>query len=89
MDRESASEFKSQFIARTAFARDATGMSQEKMAEALGLTQGVYSKYESRTPLPHNLVLQFCALCNVTPAWLYTAVVPMAGKAPRRRRAAG
>lgn len=77
---------KEQFLARTAFAREAAGLSQEEIAEKLGIAQSLYSKYEVRSPLPHDLVLAFCALCDVTPGWMYTAVVPARTKVKRPRR---
>lgn len=77
---------KEQFLARTAFAREAAGLSQEEMAKELGIEQSLYSKYEIRSPLPHDLVLAFCALCDVTPGWMYTANVPARVKAKRTRR---
>jgi transcriptional regulator with XRE-family HTH domain len=80
------SQFKAMFLARTALAREKAGYTQESMAEALGMDQSKYSKYEIRTELPHHLVIPFCSLCNVTTAWLFTAVVEVREPKPRRRR---
>jgi DNA-binding XRE family transcriptional regulator len=82
------SEFKRQFLARTAIARDKAGYTQETMAGALGMEQSKYSKYEVRTALPHHLIVQFCSLCEITTAWLYTAAVEVPAAKPRRRRKA-
>jgi DNA-binding XRE family transcriptional regulator len=82
----SRTSFKEQFLARTAHARETAGFTQEDMAAKLGITQALYSKYETRTPLPHDLVLIFCAMCEVTPGWMYTAVVPVRVKPKRTRR---
>lgn len=82
---------KEQFLARTAHARETARFSQEEMAEKLGIAQSLYSKYEIRTPLPHDLMLAFCALCDVTPGWMYTAIVPARVKvkrAPRKKKLA-
>lgn len=86
IDRQSISHFKALFVARTALARERTGRSQEQMATDLGISQPTYTKYESRTPLPHYLVPQFCMLCEVTPQWMYTAAVEIKIAKPRRRR---
>lgn len=83
---QSVSDFKKMFIARTAYARERSGKSQDEIAAELGMLQPTYSKYEIRTPLPHHLVMAFCALCDVTPAWLYTAAVPIAAAKPKRTR---
>jgi len=80
------SQFKSLFLARTALARENAGLTQEQMAEALGMEQSKYSKYEVRTELPHHLIIPFCSLCSVSPAWLFTAVVEPRENKPRRRR---
>lgn len=81
--------FKQQFLARTALARERSGRSQEDMAKDLGISQGTYHKYETRTPLPHSLIPAFCTLCRITMEWLYTAAVELPEpkpRAPRRRR---
>lgn len=80
------SQFKALFLARTALAREKAGYTQESMAEALGMDQSKYSKYEVRTELPHHLIIPFCSLCDVSPAWLFTAVVEAREPKPRRRR---
>jgi hypothetical protein len=87
-DKPSTSLFKQMFLARTALAREKAGKSQEQMAAELGVAQGTYHKYESRTPLPHHLIPQFCMLTDITPQWLYTAAVEIREAKPRRRRQA-
>lgn len=83
----SDSQFKRQFLARTAFAREKAKFTQETMAAALGIEQSKYSKYEVRTMLPHHLVVPFCSLCEVTQAWLFTAAIEIKETKPRKRRA--
>ncbi|PPQ42123.1 hypothetical protein CKO39_18205 [Rhodopseudomonas palustris] len=56
------------------------------MADALGVEQSHYAKYETRSPLPHHLIVPFCTLCEITPAWLYSAAITGAERKPRRRR---
>lgn len=76
------STFKDQFTARVAYARHKAGYTQVTMAEALGLgaaddpsAQGKYHKYEKRSLMPHHLIPQFCALCDITVGWLYNGPV--------------
>jgi transcriptional regulator with XRE-family HTH domain len=76
------STFKDQFTARVAFARHKAGYTQATMAEALGFgpaddskAQGKYHKYEKRSMMPHYIIPQFCALCDVTVGWLYNGPV--------------
>jgi hypothetical protein len=70
--------FKDQFTARVAYARHNAGYTQASMAQALGFgdaddasAQGKYHKYEKRSLMPHYLIPQFCALCDITVGWLY------------------
>lgn len=56
------------------------------MADALGLEQSHYAKFETRSPMPHHLIIQFCTLCEITPAWLYSAAIPVKQTPPRKRR---
>ncbi len=60
------------FIARTKSAREAAGKTQAEMAELMGTMQGTYKMWETRTPLPHHLILTFCELCQVDLDWLFT-----------------
>ena len=78
MTKDGPTTFKEQFTARVAFARHNAGYTQATMGEALGFgevsdpsTQGKYHKYEKRSMMPHHLIPQFCALCDVTVGWLY------------------
>jgi hypothetical protein len=70
------SEFLAGFLGRTVAARKIKFNSQAEICIALGWTeedQATYGKYETRTPLPHNLISQFCAICGVSVDWLITA----------------
>jgi DNA-binding XRE family transcriptional regulator len=84
--KPSDSEFKRAFLARTAAAREKADYTQETMAAALGMEQSKYSKYEIRSMLPHALMIQFCALCHIDMAWLYTAAIEIPAAKPKRRR---
>jgi repressor LexA len=74
-------------IERTRKARvDAGYKSQAAMALALGIEITTYPKYETRTPIPQNLIPQFCALTKVSPQWLltgheeYSGMITLPGK---------
>lgn len=69
---ENASGYKSGFIARTQYARERSGLTQEQMAALLGIKQDVYKQYEVRTPLPHRFVEAFCIATRVTEKWLFS-----------------
>jgi ribosome-binding protein aMBF1 (putative translation factor) len=56
------SRFKKAFLARTKRAREAAGLTQEELAQRLGIRQDKYAKYETRSPLPHQYVARFCEI---------------------------
>lgn len=70
--RERSRDFKEAFIRRTAEARERRGLTQEEMATLLGLSQGTYKQYETRSLLPHRLIVPFCIATGVELAWLFT-----------------
>lgn len=76
-----ASQFQSQFCARTKLARQEAGHTIESMATALVILKTTYAKYEYRTPMPHHLVERFCLITQVDIDWLYTGTT----RAPRSR----
>ncbi len=96
------SDFKEEFLARTAYARHNAGFTQASIAIEMGLAAeddskaaSAYQKYETRSPLPHHLIPSFCALTNVTIGWLYSGPaverpVEKRGRKPKtvKRRAA-
>ena len=62
MPKTAPKQFNEAFCTRTRELREATGMSQIEMAGALGVSAEAYRKYEKRSPLPHYLVIRFCAI---------------------------
>lgn len=66
------SEAKSDIIQRTKDAREESGLSQSQLAQMLGVSVSAYQKYEQRSPLPHELIQQFCVIVQKDPAWLLT-----------------
>lgn len=71
-DRMSESEEKAAFIQRVKLARMARYDAQKPMITILGIDQGTYKQYETRTPLPHRLIPKFCAATGVSLEWLLT-----------------
>jgi hypothetical protein len=41
------------------------------MAEALSIPAGTYTRYETRTMMPHHLIPRFCQLTGVNADWLF------------------
>lgn len=95
-DRMSETEEKLAFIGRVKRARMARYDTQKPMCTILGIDQGTYKQYETRTPLPHRLIPKFCAATGVDMEWLLTgegkgpveADVPPPQKRPRKLRRA-
>jgi transcriptional regulator with XRE-family HTH domain len=75
-DSETETQYKQAFIKRVKAAREATGMKQWQVAEALGMPQDKYKQYETRTLLPHHLIARFCILTRITTEWLLTGRGP-------------
>lgn len=89
MDRMSETEEKAAFIRRTKLAREARFPTQNPMLTILGVEQGTYKQYETRTPLPHRFIPKFCAATGVSLEWLLTgegkgpAITPILQPAPK------
>lgn len=71
---------------RTKEARLARGWSQAEIANFLGIDVEAYKKYETRTPLPHHLVEQFCTLTGIEIGFYMTGRMPQ--KVAVKKRAA-
>ena len=67
-------QFEKEFIARVRTARKRRFTTVENLLEAMGYAgeQPRFSKYESRTVLPHEFIAQFCAATGVSIPWLFT-----------------
>jgi hypothetical protein len=83
--KQPLSKFEQDFIARTARARIARGITQQVMADGLGIPQDRYKNYESGRLLPHEFIPQFCLICGCDPTWLFTAT----GQPPVQRQPEG
>ncbi len=79
MERMSETEERLAFVRRVRTARMARFDTQKPMITILGLDQGTYKQYETRTPLPHRFIPKFCAATGVEIDWLLTGE----GEGPR------
>jgi transcriptional regulator with XRE-family HTH domain len=75
-------EFEELFVARTKALRVHAGMTAQQMATALGVPFERYKKYESRTPLPHELIEQFALITRVSVEFVMTGRRVGAGPHP-------
>ncbi len=71
-DRTSETEEKLAFIGRVRLARMARFDTQRPICTILGIGQGTYKQYETRTPLPHRYIPKFVAATAVSFEWLLT-----------------
>lgn len=72
--------FNDAFLERVKDLRKRRGWTQEQMAQALGIPDKRYSKYETRSPLPPYLIEHFANLTGVSIEFLLT------GREARPRR---
>ena len=72
MSKEAQTQFETEFKSRVKMAREDKGLSQVQMAKALGIDQGKYKQYETRSMLPHEYIEQFLLVTGKTYEWLFT-----------------
>ena len=65
MNKEIRKKQTTAIIARVRNKRIKAGYTQESIAKRLGIGKATYAKYESRSPLPIDLLYPFCKLCKV------------------------
>lgn len=71
--RTTPAAYKKAFLARTKAVREAAGLTQEQVANRLGLAgRDYYSIYERRTMLPHEYIAPFADLCRTSCHFLLT-----------------
>lgn len=63
--------FKREFCQRLKAARIMAGYEQAEFAKELGLLPNTYSKYESRSLLPHYLIPKACELLEIETEMLF------------------
>lgn len=73
MAQDTPAIYKQEFCARTKRFRLRAGYkNRTEFAGLLGVSPENYAKYETRTPLPHHLVADFCAVTNTHPWELFS-----------------
>lgn len=82
-------EYRDAFTTRVYSAREHAGLTQDEIAHLLQTTQTTYSKYETRSLLPHRNIWSFCLACKVSVEWLVTGQgrgVALLSKPPAAKR---
>lgn len=67
----SPAAYRAAFFKRVRTARELYSDSPQDMARALGVPYGTYTRYETRTMLPHHLIPRFCQITGITAEWLF------------------
>lgn len=75
----SPAAYRAAFFKRVKTARELYTEDYKVMAHALGIQEGTYYRYETRTMLPHHLIPRFCQLTGVNADWLFNG--PTAARA--------
>ena len=65
--RATPAAFKKAVCKRVMAARIAAGLRHEDIAQALGMSLDSVKRWESRSLIPHDLILPFCQLTNTKP----------------------
>lgn len=87
-DKLTPASYRATFYKRVKTARELYTDDYKAMARALGIAEGTYYRYETRTMLPHHLIPLFCQITGVTADWLFKG--PSAARAlPSPRAATG
>lgn len=84
-----ATAYLQEFTTRVYSAREHARRTQEDVAHALQTTQTTYSKYETRSLLPHRHIRTFCLICQISVEWLVTGQgrgVPLLAKPEPKHR---
>lgn len=79
--------YRAAFYKRVRTAREFYTEDYREMARALGIAEGTYYRYETRTMLPHHLIPRFCQITGVSADWLFHG--PAAARALSSRPATG
>jgi hypothetical protein len=65
------------FISRVIKAREASGMTQQEVADGMGIPQDHYKHWEKSRAMPHYLIPRFCIVVRVEDGWLISNRGPM------------
>lgn len=85
-EKVTPASYRAAFFKRIRTAREFYTEEPGIMAEALGIPPGTYTRYETRTMMPHHLIPRFCQLTGVSTDWLFYG--PTAARAINPPRAA-
>lgn len=78
--KKAESELAQAYIQRVRDLRIARGMTQQEMADALGISLERYKKYEHRSVLPPYLLGRFAAVVNRDLGYIVTGRARRSGK---------
>lgn len=81
----SSQKFVDEFCRRVAAAREFAGLSQSQVAKQLGISTNTWSKYETRTLLPHRYIPTVCRILHVKADYFYGADPWESTEIPPRR----
>jgi hypothetical protein len=80
-DKLSPAAYRAAFFRRVRTAREFYTEEPGLMAEALGIPAGTYTRYETRTMMPHHLIPRFCQLTRrydgLAVLWAYCRSCPV------------
>ncbi len=85
-EKTTPASYRAAFYKRIKTARELYSDDYREMARALGIAEGTYYRYETRTMLPHHLIPRFCQITGVSADWLFHG--PTAARALSSHRSA-
>ena len=83
-DKMTPATYRIAFYKRVRTARELYTDDYRVMAQALGIAEGTYYRYETRTMLPHHLIPRFCQITGVSADWLFHGPTAARALAPNR-----
>lgn len=84
-------QYREEFLRRTESARLVSGLSREELVERLAEASGsrikldTYKRWETRTLMPHHLIIPFCDITGADPYMLLTGQPFKLGRTPANR----
>lgn len=83
---QSELQFNTRFRERVKRLREERGWTAEEMAMALDIPAERYRKYESRSPMPHYLLVRFALIVGRDVEYILTGKLPPRRPKPESRR---
>lgn len=84
-------QYREDFLQRTESARVVSGLSREELVQRLAEASGTkikpdtYKRWETRTLMPHHLIIPFCEITGADPYMLLTGQPFKLGRVPANR----